>query len=170
MARYRDKGGRAPARRLAVVLGAFLGVAAARAGGLAGVVPEQELVEPRPGLGHRPGGAARRGVVDEDALVDRDLFVLVAAPSSDRLSSQMLFGSPMVSPVSSQTSSLIAVGDAVLVAFRRAVQAHGPGLRPPGAPEADVTAVEGAALAEIVEGALDSFSGDPSADADEGRE
>ncbi len=80
----------------------------------------------------------------------------------------MLFGSPIVSPVSRAHQLLVAVGDAVLVAFRRAVQAHGPGLRPPGAPEADVTAVEGAALAEIVEGFIAGFIRDPFADADEG--
>ncbi len=79
LARDRDEGRRAPACRLAVVLGAFLAVpACAHAGGLAGVVPEHELVEPRPGLGHRPRAAARRGVVHEDALVHRDLFLLVA--------------------------------------------------------------------------------------------
>lgn len=172
LTRYRNKGGGAPACRLAIVLGAFLGVAAADAGGLAGEVPEQELVKPRPGLGNRPGGAALRGVVDEDALVHRDLFILVTAYPKVRIGRVIANAARISNRLASVLADElpIAVGDAVLVAFCRAVEAHGLRLRPPGTPEAHVATVEGAALAKAIEGGLDGLARHAAADADQGPE
>ena len=102
------------------------------------------------------------GVVEEDALLDRDLFFLPAAC--------LVAGAVRIPDLLARARAhelLVAVVSAVLVALGRAIQPHGPGPVPPGAPEADVTAVEGVALAEVVEGFITGFIRDLLADADQ---
>src|SRR5210317_541441 len=131
-------------------------MATARAGGLAGEVPVQELIELLPGLGNGPG-LARSGVMDEEALIDRHCAFLVAPLRVKGVGGIVAnavgvsqWRRPGFGILADQR--LVAESDAILVALRRAVESDSSGLSSPGAPEANKTTVEGPAFAQTVEG------------------
>ena len=131
-------------------------MAPARAGNLAGVIPEQELIKPR-SCPRQQMRAARFDVVDEDALIQGDFFVDVTTDTEIRVTgivaNAVWVSDRFVSAFANQR--LVAIVDTIPVAFILAIQTHSFALVSPGTPEADMPAVKCDALAESAEAAID---------------
>ena len=114
----------------------------------------------------------RTNVVNEDALVDRNFAFGVAADPVIRVA-RIVTNAVRIALRLARIPAhqlLVAVVDAVPVAFLRAIEAKRPRFLAPCTPETDVPAVEGDALAQRIEASLFRIVRNALADADERRE